>query len=295
MSPSDSLHQEITPVELYRQRHQWLSASSASADDFGPEIPRLASAFSTEEATTTYREATGFVNFYEFGSDKYTPVHRSQKMRTEPWSITVDGLVEQPREFSVEDLLQLAPLEERVYRMRCVEAWSMVIPWLGLPLATLLAAVKPTAEARYVEFISHYDPAIMVPDSLNWPYREGLRLDEAMHPLTLLAVGMYGEWLLPQNGAPLRLVVPWKYAFKNAKSLVGIRLIAARPLTSWEEANPAEYGFYANVNPEVDHPRWSQASEQRIGEWRRRPTLPFNGYADQVAHLYDGMDLRREF
>ncbi|MFA7270743.1 MAG: protein-methionine-sulfoxide reductase catalytic subunit MsrP, partial [Sterolibacterium sp.] len=219
-------------------------------------------------------------------------------LKTRPWTISIEGLVKRPRIIAIDDLLKLVPLEERIYRLRCVEGWSMVIPWLGLPLASLLQNVEPLGSAKYVEFVSAADLKTMPGvnrRTLDWPYLEGLRLDEALHPLTLLAVGLYGEPLPNQNGAPLRLVVPWKYGFKSGKSIVKIRLVDRQPLTAWMKAAPGEYGFYSNVNPEVDHPRWSQASERRIGEFFKRKTLPFNGYADQVAQLYAGMDLKKNF
>ena len=250
------------------------------------------------ETRTPYRDVTSYNNFYEFGVDKDDPAANAHTLRTRPWTLTIDGEVARPEVLDVDRVLRLFPLEERVYRMRCVEAWSMVIPWVGFPLAGLLGRAGPTPRARYVAFTTLHDPAQMPGQArrvLDWPYVEGLRLDEAMHPLALLAVGLYGRVLPNQNGAPLRLVVPWKYGFKGIKSIVHIRLSADQPRTTWSEAAPDEYGFYANVNPAVDHPRWSQATERRIGERARRPTLPFNGYADQVASLYAGMDLRRFF
>jgi sulfoxide reductase catalytic subunit YedY len=239
---------------------------------------------------------TTYNNFYEFGTDKADPAANAHVMQTRPWTLRVEGLAGKPRTFDIDEILRLAPLEERIYRLRCVEAWSMVIPWVGFPLAALLKQVEPQGSAKYVEFISHYDPKIMLRRPvLEWPYREGLRMDEAMHPLTLLAVGLYGEVLPNQNGAPLRVVVPWKYGFKSAKSIVAIRLVEKEPVSSWTRANASEYGFYSNVNPSVDHPRWSQAKERRIGEFSKRPTLMFNGYGDQVARLYQGMDLMKYF
>jgi sulfoxide reductase catalytic subunit YedY len=244
------------------------------------------------EASTPFEDVTTYNNFYELGLDKADPAQHAGTLRLRPWSIAVDGLVQKPQTFDLDDLLRL-PLEERVYRMRCVEAWSMVIPWLGFPLAALLKRVEPLGSARYVAFETLNDPEQLPGQSravLEWPYVEGLRLDEAMHPLTLLAVGLYGRALLGQNGAPLRLVVPWKYGFKGIKSVVRITLTEARPRTTWNLAAPQEYGFFANVNPAVPHPRWSQATERRIGEYTRRPTLPFNGYAEQVASMYSGLD-----
>ena len=251
---------------------------------------------------TSYQDATGYNNFYEFGTEKDDPARNAHTLRTSPWGVEVEGLVHKPGRFGVEDLLKLSTLEERVYRLRCVEGWSMVIPWVGYSLAALIARVQPLGSAKYVEFVTLADKATMPfvgSRILDWPYVEGLRLDEALHPLALLAFGMYGEVLPKQNGAPVRLVVPWKYGFKSAKSIVKIRFTERQPATAWVKAAPQEYGFYANVNPDVDHPRWSQATERRIGEGglfaRKRKTLPFNGYAEQVAQLYAGMDLRRFF
>ena len=249
------------------------------------------------EAATPYRDVTGYNNFYEFSTDKYAPARRAKNFVTRPWTVAVEGLVAKPRVFDLDELLRLAPQEDRVYRFRCVEGWSMVIPWLGFPLSELLRRVEPLSSAQYVAFETANDPARNIPQTsaLDWPYLEGLRLDEAMHPLTILASGLYGEPLPPQNGAPLRLVVPWKYGFKSIKSVVRIRLVERVPPTAWNLAAPDEYGFYSNVNPSVPHPRWSQATERRIGEFGRRQTLAFNGYADQVAGLYAGMDLRYYF
>ncbi len=245
---------------------------------------------------TTYQAVTTYNNFYEFGTDKSDPARLARNFRTVPWTVTVGGLVHRPKTFGIEDLVRLFPLEERIYRLRCVEAWSMVIPWLGFPLKKLLSEVEPMSNARYVRFETLYDPDQMPGQRspwYKWPYVEGLRLDEAMHDLTLLSLGLYGKQLLPQNGAPIRLVVPWKYGFKSIKSIVRIDLVEEQPSSLWMIAAPHEYGFYANVNPDVPHPRWSQATERRIGEAGRRPTLPFNGYAEQVAGLYAGMDLRK--
>ncbi|HEY2387343.1 MAG TPA: protein-methionine-sulfoxide reductase catalytic subunit MsrP [Candidatus Binatia bacterium] len=251
------------------------------------------------EEPTPERDVTTYNNFYEFGTDKSDPAaYAAQTLRPRPWTVTIAGEVEKPGEVDVDQLLRWFPLEERVYRMRCVEAWSMVIPWVGFPLGDLLRRVGPTSRAKYVQMTTLLDPEQMPEQSgrvLDWPYVEGLRIDEAMHPLTLLAVGLYGKTLPAQNGAPLRLVVPWKYGFKGVKSIVEIRLTETEPRTTWSLAASNEYGFYANVNPAVDHPRWSQATERRIGDLRRRPTLPFNGYGEQVASLYGGMDLRRLF
>lgn len=252
----------------------------------------------TGEAANSFQDITTYNNFYEFDTSKGGVARAARNFVTRPWTITVEGLVNKPKTFDLDELTKLAPPEDRVYRFRCVEAWSMVIPWLGFPLAKLLAAAEPQSNAKYVKFSTLYDPQRMPnqrSDVLLWPYQEGLRMDEAMHPLTLLATGLYGKELLPQNGAPLRLVVPWKYGFKSIKSITRIILMEGQPNTTWNDAASDEYGFYANVNPEVDHPRWSQASERRIGEWGKRPTLPFNGYGEQVASLYAGMDLRRKY
>ena len=318
---------EVTPEALFRRRREFLkdsllftatsvgvglgltsllgggrsepppSEAVADAEASRLDVARRG-AFGTTEAQTPYGDVTTYNNFYEFGVDKDEPARRARAFRTRPWTVTIDGEVAQPQIVDVDQLRRWFPLEERVYRMRCVEAWSMVIPWVGFPLADLLKRVEPTARARYVALTTLLDPQQMPEQKgrvLDWPYVEGLRLDEAMHPLTLIALGLYGRVLPRQNGAPLRLVVPWKYDFKVIKSIVHIRLTADQPRTTWSAAAPAEYGFFANVNPAVDHPRWSQASERRIGELARRPTLPFNGYADQVAGLYAGMDLRRFF
>ncbi len=247
---------------------------------------------------TDYKDVTTYNNFYEFGTSKEDPAQNAGSLKTRPWTITVEGEVNKPKVFDIEELLKLAPLEERVYRLRCVEAWSMVIPWVGYSLSELLKRAEPTSKAKFVEFVSLEDPEQMPGQksaTLDWPYREGLRIDEAMHPLTILAVGLYGEVMPKQNGAPIRLVVPWKYGYKSAKSIVKIRLVEEQPITSWMKAGPSEYGFYSNVNPAVDHPRWTQAKERRIGEFLKRPTLPFNGYAEQVAQLYSGMDLIKNF
>jgi sulfoxide reductase catalytic subunit YedY len=317
---------EVTPEALFLRRREFLedallfSATSvgvgvgltsllkggrsdsrveAPAAAGGPELEiARGSTFSTTETRTPLRDVTTYNNFYEFGLDKDEPARRARDFRTRPWTVTVDGEVAKPLTVDVDQLVRWFPLEERVYRMRCVEAWSMVIPWLGFPLGDLLKRVEPTSRARYVALTTLLDPEQMPEQKgrvLDWPYVEGLRLDEAMHPLAILAAGLYGRVLPNQNGAPLRLVVPWKYGFKGIKSIVRIRLTAEQPPTTWSAAAPDEYGFFANVNPAVDHPRWSQASERRIGELQRRPTLPFNGYADQVAGLYAGMDLRRNF
>ncbi len=292
MSPRSA---EITPEALYLRRREFLAACGSSAilaacGRADPTPP--------PDVPTSFEDATRYNNFYEFGTDKEAPAELAGSLRTRPWSVAIEGEVAKPGVVPLETLLAgLAP-EERIYRHRCVEAWSMVIPWMGVPLAKLLSRLEPTSRAKYVAFETLLDPEQMPGqrrDVLPWPYREGLRMDEAMHPLTLLVTGMYGRELPNQNGAPLRLVVPWKYGFKGAKSIVAIRLTEERPETTWNREAPSEYGFYANVNPDVDHPRWSQATERRIGELRRRPTLPFNGYAAEVASLYAGMDLAKDF
>ena len=259
--------------------------------------------YRVSDPPTPWKDATTYNNFYEFGVYKDDPARLAHTLKPRPWAVQIDGLVAKPRTFAIDDLLKLAPMEERIYALRCVEGWSMVIPWIGLPLSAALKQVEPTGQARYVEFTTLLDPEQFPAQrkgffgfsSLDWPYTEGLRLDEAMHPLALLTFGMYGKVLPNQNGAPVRVVVPWKYGFKSAKSIVRIRLTGDEPKTAWNKAAPNEYGFYSNVNPTVDHPRWSQATERRIGEFRRRKTLMFNGYADQVASLYTGMDLRKYY
>jgi methionine sulfoxide reductase catalytic subunit len=257
-----------------------------------------AKGFTLEEAQTPLNRVVNYNNFYEFTTDKEDVAEAAKGFVPKPWQVSVGGMVHQPRVFDIDDLLRLAPLEERIYRMRCVEGWSMVVPWVGFPLKSLIDAVMPMGSAKYVAFETLKDPARFPGQRskvLEWPYIEGLRLDEALHPLTILAVGLYGRMLPPQNGAPLRLIVPWKYGFKGIKSIVKITLVSDQPATSWNREGPGEYGFFANVNPAVPHPRWSQATEQRLGESGRRPTLPFNGYAEQVAHLYQGMDLRANY
>lgn len=257
--------------------------------------PASGGRFALDEPHTSKKDATSYNNFLELGQDKEDPAANAHLFNPRPWSVEISGEVAKPQRLDIETLLKLFPLEERVYRLRCVEAWSMVIPWIGFPLADLLKRAEPNSRAKYVEFISLHDPK-RLPGQRNpfytWPYREGLRIDEATHPLTLLAVGMYGDLLPGQNGAPIRLVTPWKYGFKSIKSIVSIRLTETQPQTTWSMMQPKEYGFYSNVNPLVDHPRWSQKKERRIGEFLKRDTLPFNGYADQVAHLYAGMDLK---
>jgi len=279
------------------------AAGAATAPPAGAPLKATPNpAYRVTDAPTKIDAATTYNNFYEFGTNKDDPARLAASLKPRPWHVQVDGLCAKPKTFDIEEILKIAPLEERVYSLRCVEAWSMVIPWIGYSLSALLKKVEPTGQAKYVEFTTLKDPEQfpgqkggLFGGSLDWPYTEGLRLDEAMHPLTLLTVGMYGTVLPNQNGAPVRVVIPWKYGFKSAKSLVRIRLTDAEPKTAWNKAAPQEYGFYSNVNPAVDHPRWSQATERRIGEFRRRPTLPFNGYADQVASLYSGMDLKKNY
>lgn len=304
---------EITPKHVYLSRREFLkelgvlagvallSACGIPPDGVkqaaGPENepPRGLKQDEMGNPVNSYQDITHYNNFYEFSTDKAAVARLAENFQTSPWTLEVYGLVNRPRTFGVEDLLHLFPQEERIYRLRCVEGWSMVIPWNGFPLASLLREVEPRGDARYVRFETLFDPQQMPglkQPWYNWPYQEGLRLDEAMHDLTLLATGLYGEPMPGQNGAPVRLVVPWKYGFKSIKSIVKIELVAEQPSTLWSSAAPNEYGFYANVNPQVDHPRWSQATERRIGELSRRETLMFNGYADEVAHLYAGMDLR---
>lgn len=296
---------EITPESLYLNRRAFIVTAAAAVGvgavgAGGPRRTLLAAEKGgpPEDELTPFEDVTTYNNFYEFGVGKGDPAANAHTLRPRPWQLSVEGEVHRPTVFDIDDLWRRFPLEERVYRMRCVEAWSMVIPWLGFELRKLLEAVEPTGAAKYVEFTTLYDPDQMPGQRrgvLPWPYVEGLRMDEAMHPLTILALGLYGRSLPNQNGAPVRLVVPWKYGFKGAKSLVRIRLTRTQPRTTWNVVAPHEYGFYANVNPDVDHPRWSQARERRIGELVKRPTLMFNGYGEQVAHLYAGMDLRRNF
>jgi methionine sulfoxide reductase catalytic subunit len=326
---------EITPAKVYAERRRWLqgtaglglqlgaaalgsagwhaaSAQSGSASAPAPatagpgKLPRLPAARSTVPGATTmekltpYQDVTTYNNFYEFGTDKSDPARNAHTLKTRPWTVQIEGEVKKPQTLDIETLLKLSPMEERTYRMRCVEGWSMVIPWMGWSLSELIKRVEPTGNAKFVQFVTLADRQQMPglrSSVLEWPYTEALRMDEAMHPLTLIAFGLYGEVMPNQNGAPLRLVVPWKYGFKSGKSLVKIRFLERQPVTSWERAAPQEYGFYSNVNPKVDHPRWSQASERRIGEGglfdKKRPTLMFNGYEAQVGQLYAGMDLKR--
>jgi sulfoxide reductase catalytic subunit YedY len=307
--PPDLPASEITPRDVYLNRRTLLAGAAgligAGALTGGSEAAPLrssASPLSTDEKPTSLKDVTSYNNFYEFGVEKDDPAANAHTLTTKPWTVKIDGLVNKPADYLLEDLIKPVALEERIYRMRCVEGWSMVIPWVGFPLSEVIRRAEPQGSARYVAFETLLRPKEMPGQRgflpvLDWPYVEGLRLDEAMHPLTILAVGLYGETLPNQNGAPLRLVVPWKYGFKGIKSIVRISLVEKEPPTSWNRQAPGEYGFYANVNPAVDHPRWSQATERRIGESglfvKRRATLPFNGYAEQVASLYAGMDLKR--
>jgi len=303
---------EITPYDMYLNRRAFIFGAAAAvalgpggasaAPPAGQPLKATPNpAYKVEDPPTPVKDVTTYNNFYEFGVNKEDPARLAQTLKPRPWSVRVDGLALKPQTFDIDDILKMAPLEERVYSLRCVEAWSMVIPWIGFPLATLLKRVEPTGQAKYVEFTTLLDPeqfpgqkkGLFNIASLDWPYTEGLRLDEALHPLTLLTVGLYGQVLPNQNGAPVRVVIPWKYGFKSAKSIVRIRLTDTEPKTAWNKSAPQEYGFYSNVNPTVDHPRWSQATERRIGEFRRRKTLMFNGYADQVGSLYTGMDLKK--
>jgi sulfoxide reductase catalytic subunit YedY len=320
--PDDIRPSEITPREVYLSRRRFLAGGAAAALGLGaaaagagwlpswlggepeplergPKLgPLTKSPLSTEEEPNSYRDITTYNNFYELGTGKDDPVRNAHHLQPQPWSVEVAGECAKPGTYAFEDLIGPHTLEERIYRLRCVEAWSMVVPWVGIPLAHVLQRFEPNSRAKYVELRTLYDPEQLPGQRrpvLDWPYLEGLRMDEAMHPLTIFAVGLYGEVLPNQNGAPIRLVVPWKYGFKSIKSIVSIRFTETQPTNTWAVQAPHEYGFYANVNPEVDHPRWSQARERRIGEIRKRDTLMFNGYADQVAHLYAGMDLRRHF
>ena len=329
MDENKILSREATPPETYFSRRNFLRAGILAAGavatgvvyrklnpvgvDTGPpvqtakiaDVQKLAvtqtndaSGFTVNEPETSLQDITHYNNFYEFSTDKEEVASAAANFKTDGWMVSIDGLVNKPKTFALDDILKIAPPEERIYRMRCVEAWSMVIPWVGFSFSKLLNAVEPLSSAKYVAFQTLLDPTRMPgenSDVLDWPYVEGLRMDEAMHPLTILASGLYGRALPPQDGAPIRMVIPWKYGFKGIKSIVKISLVADQPRTTWSSYAPDEYGFYANVNPHVDHPRWSQATEQRIGEPGRRPTLMFNGYEAQVGHLYAGMDLRKNF
>lgn len=310
------LPSEITPQEVYESRRQFIKQMAVGAAvgsslwemanrEAFAQAPALAGklnpAYSVMEKQTPFKDASSYNNYYEFGTDKSEPAVNAHTLKTRPWTVSIEGEVKKPMTLDIDSLLKLAPLEERVYRLRCVEGWSMVIPWVGFSLSELIKKVEPNSNAKYVEFTTLADRKQMPGVGsrvLEWPYVEGLRMDEAMHPLTLLTMGMYGQVLPNQNGAPVRIIVPWKYGFKSAKSIVKIRFVKDQPKTAWNVSAPNEYGFYSNVNPEVDHPRWSQASERRIGEdgffQKKRKTLMFNGYP-QVASLYTGMDLKKNF
>lgn len=297
--PPDVRSSEITPEALVQTRRDWLKATGLLAAGLVVP-PRLTSSAtgSDNDKPTPFDVVTTYNNYYEFGTGKDEPAQNAGALRLKPWTVTVEGDVKRPGTYQLDELLKGLPVVDRVYRMRCVEAWSMVIPWNGVLLSDLLKRLEPGSKARFVEFTTLFDPKQMPGQGsgvLDWPYVEGLRLDEAMHPLALLATGIYGKPLLPQNGAPIRLTVPWKYGFKGGKSIVRIRLTESLPKTTWNLAAPSEYGFYANVNPAVSHPRWTQKTERRLGEFLKRPTLMFNGYGDQVAGLYSGMDLRANY
>jgi methionine sulfoxide reductase catalytic subunit len=298
--PADIPTSEITDESLFWNRREFLKAAGIGLAAAGGLIPMLARVRlgRDDDKLTPYEDVTGYNNYYEFGTDKGDPKQNATHFRSRPWKVEVAGEVNRPAVYDVDELLKPFTPVERVYRHRCVEAWSMVVPWLGIPLAGIIDRLEPTSKAKYVEFTTLLDPTQMPGQRrqvLEWPYVEALRLDEARHPLTLIVTGLYGKPLPNQNGAPLRLIVPWKYGFKGGKSIVKIRFTDKQPMTTWNIAAPNEYGFYANVNPEVDHPRWSQARERRVGEFFKRKTLMFNGYADQVASLYAGMDLRKNF
>ena len=316
--PDDVLPSEITDESVYMKRRELLKraglatagvlaghsvfASDASSGPSGAVLDGVQkSPFSTDEPANTWTDITTYNNYYEFGTGKQDPSRYAVNFKPRPWSVSVNGACDKPGNYNYEDLVSPHTLEERIYRLRCVEAWSMVVPWVGIPLASLIKQFEPTSKAKYVRFKTLHDPERMPGQrrrSIDWPYEEGLTMEEAMHPLTLMAVGLYGRELPNQNGAPMRLVVPWKYGFKSIKAIVEISFTSRRPVSSWEKLIPGEYGFYANVNPEVDHPRWSQAKERPIGAGvfaRKKPTLMFNGYADQVASLYTGLDLRKNY
>ena len=309
LKPNDISPSEITPQKVYRERRRFMQGMATLAAgpllgqvveaQAGVKLPGVsASQYTLNEEKTPYKDITTYNNFYEFGTGKEDPSERAGNFKTRPWTVSIEGEVRNPRTYDIDALQKLAPLEERIYRLRCVEGWSMVIPWVGFSLNEIIRRAEPTGNARYVEFVTLHDPKQFPTQRsglLDWPYTEGLRLDEAMNPLTLLAVGLYGEVLPNQNGAPIRLVVPWKYGFKSAKSIVKVRFVEKQPLTARMQATPSEYGFYSNVNPAVDHPRWRQAKERRIGEFFKRDTLPFNGYGTQVAQMYRGMDLKKYF
>jgi sulfoxide reductase catalytic subunit YedY len=302
----DIRYSQVTPQSTYVNRRRFLAAGSVAlgalagspAARAGSKLAAAKSPLSTSEAPTPLEAITHYNNFYEFGTDKEDPSKNAHKLRTSPWSVKVEGAVSKPTVLDLDAIFKIAPLEERIYRHRCVERWSMVIPWIGFPLSALLKQIEPTSKAKFVAFESVYDSKNMLSPmyaGIQFPYVEGLRMDEAMNPLALLAVGLYGETLPNQDGAPFRLVVPWKYGYKSIKSIVKIRLVEKEPPTTWNLSAPNEYGFYSNVNPERDHPRWSQTKERRIGEFKMRDTAKFNGYGDQVAGLYNGMDLIRKY
>lgn len=307
--PSDIPASEITRKEVYLNRRHFMQATAGLAlaplvgtaqAGYGNTPLKFSrnKALSTSEDETPYKDVTHYNNYYEFGTDKYSPAEKAQALTTEPWSVVVDGEVDKPGKISLEDIMKQNPLQERIYRHRCVEGWSMVIPWIGFPLAEFIKRFSPTSRAKYVKFTTILRPQQMPGqhrDILQWPYVEGLRMDEAMNTLAFLSVGLYGEVLPKQNGAPIRLVVPWKYGFKSIKAIVRISFVEKQPMTTWVQAVPSEYGFYSNVNPNVDHVRWSQKRERRIGEFFKRKTLMFNGYQEQVGYLYKGMDLRKYF
>ena len=298
-------YSEITPENIYKNRRNFVKNLGLATGSMFLSQNLISSVHANTEKEelklTEYRYVTTYNNYYEFGTGKSDPVEKSQKFKTQPWDVLIDGEVEKPLKLSIEEITNMFPSEERVYKLRCVEGWSMIIPWLGFPLNKILKKVSPTSNAKFVKFTSVLDPEQMVGQRfpiLDWPYKEGLRIDEAMHDLTILVNGLYGKKLPNQNGSPLRLMVPWKYGFKSSKAIVNIKLVEKMPVSSWMKASPREYGFYSNVNPRVDHPRWSQASERVIGEGiisPRIPTTMFNGYGDEVANLYDGMDLKKYF
>ena len=301
--PADLRYSDVTPKDMYLNRRRFLAVGSGALGTLA--VARMAgaapltfskSSYTVDEKLTPKDDVTSYNNYYEFGTGKEEPARYANTLITSPWTVDVGGLVNKPQKYDLASLMKIAPLEERIYRHRCVEAWSMVVPWIGFPLGALLKQVEPNARARYVAFQTLHDPKQMPRGryaGIDLPYVEGLRLDEAMHPLALLAVGLYGESLPKQNGAPIKLVVPWKYGFKGIKSIVKITFTDKQPPTTWNITNAREYGFFSNVNPQVDHPRWTQATERRIGELFKRKTIPFNGYAEQVASLYTGMDLRK--
>jgi sulfoxide reductase catalytic subunit YedY len=301
---SELRHSDVTPKNVYLNRRRFLAAGTAAFAALGVAEPKLTatakSPFNTDEKLTPLQIITGYNNYYEFGTSKDDPAKNATNFKSSPWSLSVEGAVAKPIKLDHDQLMKIAPLEEAIYRHRCVEGWSIVVPWIGFPLNALLKQAQPTDKAKFVAFESYHDTKQMplatpFKTGLEYPYVEGLRIDEAMHPLALLAVGLYGEVLPNQNGAPIRLVVPWKYGFKSIKALVKIKLVEKQPPTTWNISNAREYGFYSNVNPEVDHPRWSQATERRLGEFSRRKTLKFNGYESQVGSLYTGMDLRKNY